>query len=125
MEGIAHARYIRYSPRKIAQVLKLVRGKKVSDAFRILDNVKKSCSLEIKKTIKSALSNAGALKSPEKFYVKTCYVTKGPFLKRIMPKAFGRAALFTRKTSHLTIIVSDQKNFKRETNYGSESSTKS
>ncbi|MCS7231133.1 MAG: 50S ribosomal protein L22 [Elusimicrobiota bacterium] len=109
MEGISYSRYIRYSPRKITQVLKVIRGKNVVEAFRILDNINKSCSLDIKKTIKNALNNAGALRSPEKFYIKSCYVTKGPYLKRIMPKAFGRAALFTRKTAHLTVIVSDEK----------------
>lgn len=109
MEGVCYARYIRYSPRKVAQVLKIIRGKKVIDAYRMLDNINKSCSLDIKKAIKSALNNAGALKFPDKFYVKECYVTKGPYFKRIMPKAFGRAALFTRKTAHLTVVVSDKK----------------
>lgn len=109
MEGVSHARYIRYSPRKIAQVLKIIRGKNVVDVFNILDNLRKSCSTDIKKTIKSALVNAGGLKEPHRFYVKSCFVTKGPYYKRIMPKAFGRAALYTRKTAHLTVVVSDEK----------------
>ncbi|MCX7956645.1 MAG: 50S ribosomal protein L22 [Endomicrobia bacterium] len=109
MESIAKAKFIRYSPRKISQVLKLIRGKKISDAYKILDYINKSCSLDIKKTIKSALSNAGGIKTPDKFFIKSCYVTKGPYIKRIMPKAFGRAALFTRKMAHLTVVVSDQK----------------
>ena len=109
MEGVCYARYIRYSPRKIAQVLKIIRGKNVVNVFNILDNINKSCCLEIKKAIKSALANAGGLKEPYKFYVKECFVTKGPYLKRIMPKAFGRAALFTRKMAHLTVVVSDEK----------------
>ncbi len=109
MEGVCHTRYIRYSPRKIAQVLKIIRGKNVANVFNILDNINKSCSLEIKKSIKSALANAGGLKEPYKFYIKDCYVTKGPYLKRIMPRAFGRAALYTRKMAHLVVVVSDEK----------------
>lgn len=109
MEGTCIARFIRYSPRKIAQVLKIIRGKSVDEVFRILDNVNKSCSLDIKKAVKSALANAGGLREPHRFYLKTCYVTKGPYMKRIMPRAFGRAALYTRKTAHLTVVVSDQK----------------
>ncbi len=109
MQGIAHARYIRYSPKKIAQVLKIIRGKKVSDVFNILENINKSFVEDLKKTIKSALANAGGLKQPDKFYLKECYVTKGPYLKRVMPKAFGRAALFSRKMAHLTVVLSDNK----------------
>ncbi len=109
MEGVCHARFIRYSPRKIAQVLKLIRGKNIVDVFNILDNINKSCVVDIKKTIKSALVNAGGIKEPYRFYLKTCFVTKGPYYKRIMPKAFGRAALYTRKTAHLTVVVSDEK----------------
>lgn len=109
MQGVCHARYIRYSPRKIAQVLKIIRGKKVSDVFNILNNINKSFVEDLKKTIKSALANAKGLKEPDKFYITQCYVTKGPYMKRVMPKAFGRAALFTRKTAHLTVVVSNQK----------------
>ncbi len=109
MQGVCYARYLRHSPKKIAQVLKLIRGKSVAKSFNILDNINKSCAEAIKKAIKSALANVGGLKNPDKFYVKTCYVTKGPYMKRIMPKAFGRAALYTRKTAHLTVVVSDEK----------------
>jgi large subunit ribosomal protein L22 len=109
MEGICKARYVRCSPKKIMQVLKVVRGKKVSEAFNILENLNKSASEIIYKAIKSALSNAKGLKSPDKYFVKQCFVTKGPYFKRIMPRAFGRAAMFTRKTAHLTVVVSDKK----------------
>lgn len=109
MEGICYDRYIRYSPKKIAQVLKIIRGKNVVDVFNILTNIKKSCADEIKKAVKSALANAGGSKEPYRFYLKTCFVTKGPYYKRIMPRAFGRAALYTKKTAHLTVIVSDEK----------------
>jgi large subunit ribosomal protein L22 len=114
MQGVCHGRFIRYSPKKIAQVLKIIRGKKVSDVFNILNNINKSFVDDLKKAIKSALSNAKGLKEPDKFYLTQCYVTKGPYLKRIMPKAFGRAALFTRKMTHLTVVVSNEKNKKEK-----------
>lgn len=109
VEGLCKAKYIRYSPKKVAQVLKLIRGKSILEVYNILDNINKSCALDIKKSIKSALSNVRAASTPEKFYLKECYVTKGPYYKRIMPRAFGRAALYTRKTAHLTVVVSDEK----------------
>lgn len=109
MEGICKARFVRCSPRKIAQVLKIVRGKSVSSVFNILSTVNKSSSEIIYKAVKSALANAKGLNSPEKFFVKKCFVTKGPYYKRIMPRAFGRAALYTRKTAHLTVVVSNEK----------------
>ena len=107
MEAVAHARYARYSPKKVAQVLNLIRNKRVDKAFAILQFTPKSASEIVMKTLKSALSNAGGLKTPYKFYVKECWVNKGPYLKRIRPRAFGRADIYTRKTCHLTIIVSD------------------
>ncbi len=112
MEGVCHARYLRYSPRKIAQVLKLIRGKPIPVVFNILNNINKACVVDIKKSIKSALSNIRATGSLDKFYLKECYVTKGPYYKRVMPMAFGRAALYTRKTAHLTVVVSDEKKVK-------------
>ena len=108
MQGVCYTRYIRFSPRKIAQVLKVIRGKNLVEVFNILDNINKSCAVDIKKAIKSALNNAGGLREPHRFYLKTCFVTKGPYMKRIMPRAFGRAALYTRKTAHLTVVVSDE-----------------
>ncbi len=109
MEGICKAKFVRCSPIKIAQVLKIIRKKSVAEVFNILNHLNKSSSDIIKKAVKSALSNAKGLKSPDKYFVKTCFVTKGPYYKRIMPRAFGRAATFTRKTAHLTVVVSDEK----------------
>ncbi|MFQ3675821.1 MAG: 50S ribosomal protein L22 [Endomicrobiia bacterium] len=109
MEGICKAKFVRCSPIKIMQVLRIIRRKKVIDAFNILKNLNKSSSEIIYKAIKSALANAKGLKSPDKYFVKQCFVTKGPYFKRIMPRAFGRAAMFTRKTAHLTVVVSDKK----------------
>jgi large subunit ribosomal protein L22 len=108
MQGKCDSRYLRHAPRKVAQVLKIIRGRTVSDAMQILGNTGKSCSDAIRKALASALANANGAKSPERFRVAQCYVNRGPFMKRMMPRARGSAAMFTRKTSHITVVVSDE-----------------
>ena len=109
MEAKAITRYARYSPKKVAQILKLIRKKRVDEVFAILKFLNKGCVDLVEKTLKSALANAGGLREPFRFYIKECWVNKGPYLKRIRPRAFGRANIYTRKMCHLTIIVSDEK----------------
>lgn len=108
MDAIAKAHFARYAPRKVQQVLNLVRNKTASEAFNILKFVPKASTTLVQKVLKSAVANLGYLKTPEKVYIKSCWVNKGPVLKRYRPRAYGRAATYTRKTCHLTIIVTDK-----------------
>ena len=91
----------------VQQVLNLVRRKPVSEALRTLRFVPKSSVTLIEKTLKSAVANSGRSKHPEGLFVSECWVNQGPTLKRYRARAYGRAAMYKRKTCHLTIKVSD------------------
>ncbi len=107
METISHARFARFSYRKVGQVLKLIKGKSVVDAMGILPWVPRVSRVLVGKTLKSAVANAGKGADPARLKVAKAWVNHGPVLKRVMPKAMGSRAMFKRKTCHLTIVVSD------------------
>lgn len=118
MEATAHARFQRYGTRKVAQVLREIRGKSVFEAERILPMVPRICSTMITKTVRSAAANlmsqaakAGHPVEPEKVYIKACWSTMGPMgnMKRMLPAPQGRAYTFKRKVCHLTVTVSDER----------------
>lgn len=108
MEAAAHSKFVRFAPRKVNQVLKLIRTKPVAAAFDVLSFTPKTTSTLISKTLKSAVANAGRLKTLDGVWVKECWVGHGPALKRMRPGPMGRGMPFKRKTCHLTIIVSDR-----------------
>ncbi len=106
----AYLRYARISPRKVCIVLDLIRGKKVDTAMAILQNTPKSASEYIIKLLKSAVANAehNFNMDPEKLYVSECFVCPGPTLKRIRPRAQGRANRILKRTSHVTLAVAEK-----------------
>ena len=108
MEALAREKFVRFAPRKVNQVLSLVRGKSVPAALTLLKFVPKSCATMVGKTIKSAAANAGdpEAKNP-RFTVSSAWVGQGPVLKRMRAHAMGRGATYKRKTCHLTVVVSD------------------
>jgi large subunit ribosomal protein L22 len=101
--------YLRLSPHKVRQVVRLLKGKSVLHALRILEIVKKRPSQALKKLIKSAMANA-SLKyqgiEPQSLFIKELYVNEGPKLKRARPKAFGRVAIIRRRSCHIHIVLS-------------------
>ena len=110
MEAKAKLTYLRISPRKVQIVLDLIRGKDVATATAILMQTPKAASEPVLKLLKSAAANAenNHGMDPEKLYVSTCLVTPGPIIKRIMPRAQGRAYRINKRTSHITIVVSER-----------------
>ena len=110
MEAKAKLSYLRISPRKVKIVLDLIRGKNVGMAAAILMQTPKAASEPVLKLLKSAAANAenNHGMDPEKLYVSTCLVTPGPIIKRIMPRAQGRAYRINKRTSHITIKVSER-----------------
>lgn len=110
MEARAHLQYLRISPRKVKIVLDLIRDKDVGTAMALLMQTPKSASEPVMKLLKSAAANAenNHQMDSEKLYVKTCYANPGPILKRIMPRAQGRAFRINKRTSHITIVVSER-----------------
>lgn len=107
----AVAKGVRISPRKIAVVAALVRGRSVEDALTILDHTPRRSALAVKKVVMSAKANADhnhGLK-PATLQITEISVTSGPRLKRYRPMARGRANPFQRKTAHIRVIVDGDK----------------
>ncbi len=112
MEAKAALKYYRCSVRKVRQVLDLIRGKKVGQCFQILPGVNKKSARDIEKLLRSAVSNLSNREEnknvdPEEFFVKATWAGQGPYLKRFRPRAMGRAAPFTKKTCHVSILISN------------------
>ncbi len=114
MEAKATTRYLRMSPRKVRQVVDLVRGKKVELAYQILRFTAKRAAYPVYNTLRSAVSNMGNIADAsgieiEDLYVARAYVDEGPtFRGRFRPRAMGRATRIRRRTSHITIVVAEK-----------------
>ena len=110
MEARAQVTHVRMSPRKVKVVLDLIRNKPVDVALAITQHTPKAACEPVEKLIKSAAANAenNHQMDPEKLYVSACYANPGPIIKRIMPRAQGRAYRINKRTSHVTIAVSER-----------------
>lgn len=111
MEAIAKASHLRLTPRKARLVADLVREKSIEEALDILKFTNKKASPLIEKVLRSAISNAvnNFEMNEEKLYVSKILIDAGPVLKRIKPRAKGRADRIIKKTSHITVTVSEKK----------------
>lgn len=111
MEARAIAKFIRVSPRKARMVVDLVRGKKLEEALAILRYTPNKAADVVTKVVKSAAANAehNYEMDKEDLVISQIFVDQGPSLKRVMPRAMGRADIIKRKTSHITVVVSDKK----------------
>lgn len=109
MEAKAHLDKLRISPRKVRLVADLVRDNAVSKALVILAHEKKRAAQPIIKLINSAVANAANNYGMEanKLRIKEIFVNEGPTMKRFMPRAHGRAYQILKRTSKITIVVSD------------------
>ncbi len=103
----AVAKYIRISPYKVRIVLDIIRGKKYTEAVAILENTPKSASPVILKVVNSAAANAenNLNLSKSDLFVAECFADQGPILKRIQPRAKGRAYRIDKRTSHITVVL--------------------
>ena len=106
----ATAKHIRISSRKVKIVIDLIRGKSVEDAEAILMYTPKAASEPTLKVLRSAIANAvnNLDMDKETLYVAECFVTAGPIMKRIMPRAQGRAYRILKRTSHITIVLKEE-----------------
>ncbi|MDR1244305.1 MAG: 50S ribosomal protein L22 [Endomicrobium sp.] len=107
MQAKATAKFVRYTPRKVNQVLTLIRNKKVEKAFEVLSFLSKTAAMLVSKVLKSATANSGKLKDYSNLKVKEAWVGNGPILKRVRPGPQGRGLPIKKRTSHLTIVVTD------------------
>ena len=110
MEARATANTVLTAPIKSRIVIDLIRGKKVSEADNILNNLNKKSARLIRKVLISAVANAennlGLEK--DKLYVKEIYANEGVKMKRFMPRAKGRASGLVKKTSHINVVVAER-----------------
>lgn len=110
MEAKAILRNARIAPRKVQIVLDLIRGKDYDVAMATVKHTPKAASEYLEKLLKSAARNAENNHNMDKnnLYVAECYVCPGPIMKRIMPRAQGRAYRILKRTSHVTIVLKEK-----------------
>lgn len=110
MEARATLSNVRISPRKVQIVLDLIRNKPTDVALATLALTPKAASPILEKLVKSAIANADNNYSMNKdsLYVAECYVTPGPIMKRVMPRAQGRAYRILKRTSHITVVLKEK-----------------
>lgn len=110
MEARAYLRGIRITPRKVKIVLDLVRGKDAGTALAILQNTPKAASKPLFKLIRSAMANAENNHGMDvsKLYVKECYVGPAMTMKRLVPRARGRADVMFKRSSNITMILAEK-----------------
>ena len=110
MEAKAVARYIRISPQKARLVADVVRGLEVDKAITTLRFMPKKGARILRKVIESAVANASQSQEidVDTLYVKTVFIDGGPTIKRIRPRAMGRASRILKRTSHITVVLDEQ-----------------
>ena len=110
MEAKAYLRYARISPRKVQIVLDLIRNQPVEKAMAILQHTPKAASELLEKLLKSAIANAENNHNMDKtkLYVSECFVCPGPIMKRIRPRAQGRAFRVLKRSSHITLVLKEK-----------------
>ncbi|MBM4137121.1 MAG: 50S ribosomal protein L22 [Nitrospira sp.] len=110
MESKAILRYARITPRKARKVMDLIRGKSAGDSLVFLRFMPYRGARFIEKLLKSALSNAEQKKvvNPEEMKIKAAFVDQGPVMKRVEPRAMGRANVIRKRTSHITLVLSEE-----------------
>ena len=109
MEARAKATFERIAPRKVKIVLDLIRNKPAEEAMAILKFTPKAACEPVAKLLKSAMANAenNFDMDVSRLYVAECTVSQGPTLKRIRPRAHGRAFRINKKTSHITMVLKE------------------
>jgi len=111
LETKAVEKYIRMSPRKIRYVVDMIKSKPIEDAIDILSLTPRKAAAVVKKAIQSAVSNAteNHKMKEEDLFISRILVNEGPILKRFRPRARGRATKIRKRTSHLSVYVSNGK----------------
>jgi large subunit ribosomal protein L22 len=108
----ATAKYVRTSAQKAGLVLDLIRGKDVNKALTALQFSNKSVAREIAKVLRSAVANVQSREGfggdVERLFVSKCHADNGPSMKRVRPAPMGRAFRVVKRTTHLTVEVSER-----------------
>ena len=109
-QAVAKLSYARISSRKVKTVIDLIRNKNAGEALAILKLTPKAASELVEKLLKSAIANAENNHGMDvnKLYVAEVYANQGPTLKRVRPRAQGRAFRIRKRTSHITIVLKER-----------------
>ena len=105
MEARAIVRNVRMTPRKIKLICDLIRGKDAGEAMAIIMNTPKAACEPMEKLLKSAVNHG---MNTDKLFVKEVHVGPGPVMKRVMPRAQGRAYRILKRTSHITLVLGEK-----------------
>lgn len=110
MQTRAIVRYAKVTPRKARRVVDLIRGRKAGEALVSLRFMPYRAAKDVEKLLKSAMSNAQQknVADPESLKIQKVFVDQGPVMKRLMPRAMGRANVIRKRTSHITLYLSDE-----------------
>jgi large subunit ribosomal protein L22 len=115
MTFTASARYRRISTRRVRLVGQLIRGKNVLDALTILSGTPKAGAAVLREVVQSARANAIEMDrqknlriNPDRFVVSELQINEGPALKRFRPMSMGRAGAIRKRTTHVTVVLSEQ-----------------
>jgi large subunit ribosomal protein L22 len=119
MEAKASARHVRVSPQKARRVVDLIRGKAATDAVTTLKFAPQAASEPVQKVLESAIANARVKADRESvafdernLVITAAFVDEGPTMKRFRPRAQGRAGRINKRTSHITVVVTQPENKK-------------
>lgn len=109
MEAVAELKHARISARKAKIVIDLIKGKTVVEALAILKYTNKAASPMLTKIIKSAVANAvnNHGMNESKLYIFSSVANQGPTMKRIRPRAQGRAYRIRKRTSHIKVVLKE------------------
>ncbi len=111
MESKAILKFARITPRKARRVVDLIRGKIASEALISLRFMPYRGAKMIERLLKSAMANAEQKEKHidiDKLRIRTALVDQGPVMKRMEPRAMGRANTIKKRTSHITIVLSEE-----------------
>ena len=110
MEAKAIVRNVRMTPRKMKLLCDLIRGKDANTAMAIIQNTPKAASEVMAKLLKSPMANAenNFDMNGDDLYVKEAHVAPGPIMKRVRPRAQGRAFRILKRTSHVTVVLAEK-----------------
>ena len=111
MRTQAVARFVRVSPRKVRLVLRHLQGKPVGEALALLQHIPRAAARPVEKTLRSAIANAEhnhQVRDLGDLWIEKAVAEEGPRLKRVQPRAMGRAFFIRHRTSHLTVVLTDE-----------------
>ena len=114
MEAKAKVRYLRVTPQKARRVVDLIRGQQATEALAVLKFAEQAASEPVYKLVASGIANARVQAdklneafSEDDLIISEAYVDEGPTMKRFQPRAQGRAFRINKRTSHITVVLSD------------------